>query len=144
MNEEKCRAKLDAAERKIEMLKRAIVDADTQNLDLRHRVQRFVEFLGFSNINEAQRAFDMANHEVTFRQSFQRLQILEDEVQKERMQNEDLQRRCHELGELFENERKRRSVSYQLDSLHLNYSQCNIGKGRTKVPTRALRFESAV
>jgi len=144
MNEEKYRAKLDAAERKIEMLKRAIVDADKQNLDLRHRVQRLVEFLGFSDINEAQRAYDMANHEVTFRQSFQKVQIMEDEVQKERMQNERLQRRCHELEERFENERKRRSVSYQLDSFHLNYSQCNIGKGRTKVSTRIIRFESAV
>jgi len=126
MNEEKHRAKLDAAERKIEMLKRAVGDADKQNPDLRHRVQRLVEF------------------EVTSRQSFQKVRIMEDEVQKERMQNEGLQRRCHELEELFENERKRRSVPYQLDSLHLNYSQCNIGKGQTKVPTRTIRFESAV
>lgn len=126
MNEEKHRAKLDAAERKIEMLKRAVGDADKQNSDLRHRVQRLVEF------------------EVTSRQSFQKVRIMEDEVQKERMQNEGLQRRCHELEELFENERKRRSVPYQLDSLHLNYSQCNIGKGQTKVPTRTIRFESTV
>lgn len=126
MNEEKHRAKLDAAERKIEMLKRAVGDADKQNPDLRHRVQRLVEF------------------EVTSRESFQKVRIMEDEVQKERMQNEGLQRRCHELEELFENERKRRSVPYQLDSLHLNYSQCNIGKGQTKVPTRTIRFESAV
>ena len=126
MNEEKHRAKLDAAERKIEMLKRAVGDADKQNSDLCHRVQRLVEF------------------EVTSRQSFQKVRIMEDEVQKERMQNEGLQRRCHELEELFENERKRRSVPYQLDSLHLNYSQCNIGKGQTKVPTRTIRFESTV
>ena len=123
MNEEKHRAKSDAAERKIEMLKRAVVDVDKQNLDLRHRVQRL---------------------ELTSRQSFQKVQIMEDEVQKERMQNEGLQRRCHELEELFENERKRRSVPYQLDSLHLNYFQCNLGKGQTKVPTRTIRFESAV
>ena len=129
MNEEKHKAELEVAERKVERLKRAIVDADKQIFDLRHRAQRLAEFLGFSDINEAQRAFDMADHEVTFRHAFEQVQILEGVIKKVRMQNEGLQDRCHELEELLENERKRRSVLFYLNSFHLSYFQCNLGEG---------------
>src|SRR5262245_16644603 len=86
--EEKHKAELDAAERKFERLRRAIDDADKQTFDLRNRAQQLAQSLGFSDMNEAQRAFDVADHELTFHQAFERVQVLEDEVKKTQTQNE--------------------------------------------------------
>jgi hypothetical protein len=105
--EEKHKKELQVVERKLEKLKRALDDVHNQAFELRNRDQQLAEYLGFSDINEVQRAIDVADHEVTFHHAFERLQVLEDEVKEERTQKEVLQTRCRELEELLDAERKR-------------------------------------
>ncbi|KAJ3575007.1 hypothetical protein NP233_g1379 [Leucocoprinus birnbaumii] len=116
--EEKHKKELEAAERRHEKLKRVLENTDKQNFTFRHQVQRLVECLGFADIDEAQRAFDVADHEVTFHQAFERVQILEDELRKTKSQNEILESRCQELQRLLEDEQKHSAALEKAEKRH--------------------------
>lgn len=108
--EEKHRKELQIVERKVDKLKRAIDDVDKQKFDLQNRCNQLAQYLGFSDIDEVQRAIDVSDHEVTFRQAFERVQILETEVRTERTHREILETQCHELEEQLAQHRERTSV----------------------------------
>lgn len=109
--EEKHKKELEAVERKLEKLRRALSNADKEIFDLKNRGNQLAQSLGFSDIGEAQRAIDVSDHEATFYQAFERVQILEDEVRVERSEKELLQARCQELEEQLAGYRERKSVT---------------------------------
>jgi len=94
--------------RKIQKFKRVIKDVDKEKLDLQSRCDRLAESLGFTNIGEVQRAIDVADHEVTFKEAFERVQALEAELCSLRKEKESFEGRCSELEERLTRCRERR------------------------------------
>ncbi|KAF7760077.1 hypothetical protein Agabi119p4_10753 [Agaricus bisporus var. burnettii] len=90
---------LASLDRKIQKLKRAINDVDKEKLGLQSRCSQLAESLGFTDIGEVQRALDVADHEVTFKQAFERVQVLELEANALRKEKESSEGRCSELEE---------------------------------------------
>lgn len=97
--EEKHQKEIVAVERKLERLKRSLNDADREIFDLRNRSNQLAHALGFSDIGEAQRAIDVSDHEVNFKQAFERVQFLEKEVKAERSRTEQSNVHAQQLKE---------------------------------------------
>ncbi|KAF9443916.1 hypothetical protein P691DRAFT_778588 [Macrolepiota fuliginosa MF-IS2] len=109
--EEKHKKELEAVERKVERLRRACDNAEKEIFNLRNQGSQLAQSLGFFDIGEAQRALDVSDYESTFRQAFERVQILGDEVRVERREKELFQARCQELEEQLAGSRQRSSAS---------------------------------
>jgi uncharacterized protein YhaN len=99
---------LATLDRKVQKLKRAIADVDKEKLDLQSRCNRLAGSLGFTDIGEVQRAIDVADHEVTFKEAFERVQALANEVYWLRKEKESFEGRCSELEEQLTRSQERR------------------------------------
>ncbi|KXN81962.1 hypothetical protein AN958_03370 [Leucoagaricus sp. SymC.cos] len=146
--EERHKKELDSVERRLERFRKALDNAEKQAFELRNSGQQLAESLGFSDINEAQRAIDVSDHEVTFRETFERVQVLGDEIKVERTRKELLEIRCLELEESLENERKCRQIfekserrcQQELHDLQLQYDAIQLkGKRAQELFTRDRR-----
>lgn len=88
--EAKHQAELAAVERKIDRLKWSNNDTLKQLFEMQTRANRLARSLGFNDIYEAQVNIDMADHEIPFKDCFERIESLQLELSSEKTQNERL------------------------------------------------------
>ncbi|KAJ3501210.1 hypothetical protein NLJ89_g9443 [Agrocybe chaxingu] len=78
-------------ERKIQRMKFAHDETKKQLFDAIHRTERIAQSLGFQDIYEAQVAIDSGDYDVSYRECFERIQVLETQLLRQRRKLDPLE-----------------------------------------------------
>ncbi|KAG6816605.1 hypothetical protein H0H87_004697 [Tephrocybe sp. NHM501043] len=116
--QDKQQKELAEKDKKIERLQRANNESWKRHFDAQNRGNQLAQALGFHDIFEAQVAIDIAGHEIPYKECFERVEMLQEQLAKVRAKNESLHERVASL-ETHDTENKAREGLAAENQVHI-------------------------